>query len=68
MHTIITSGRPFQFGLSRSPLRAIHRWYREQHTAAVLGRMDDRMLKDIGIDRSAILYEVRRQSIAPGGG
>jgi uncharacterized protein YjiS (DUF1127 family) len=67
MHTIITSGRPFQFGLSRSPLRAIHRWYREQHTAAVLGRMDDRMLKDIGIDRSAIRYKARQHSSASGG-
>ncbi|MBL6458232.1 DUF1127 domain-containing protein [Belnapia sp. T6] len=67
MHTIIASGRPLQFELWWSPLRAIHRWYREQRTAAILGRMDDRMLKDIGIDRSTIPYEARRHSIGPGG-
>jgi uncharacterized protein YjiS (DUF1127 family) len=68
VHTIIAKGRPPQFDLSWSPLRAIRRWYRERHTAVILGRMDDRMLKDIGIERSAILYEARRHSIAPGGG
>jgi uncharacterized protein YjiS (DUF1127 family) len=62
MHTIISSGRAFQFELPWAPLRAIRRWCREQRTAAILSRLDDRMLKDIGIDRSTIPYEARRQS------
>jgi uncharacterized protein YjiS (DUF1127 family) len=67
MHTITAKGRPLQFELSWPPVRAIRRWYRAQRMAVILGRMDDRMLKDIGIDRSTILYEARRHSIGPGG-
>jgi uncharacterized protein YjiS (DUF1127 family) len=63
VHTIITKERPLQLRLSWSPFRAIRLWYREQHTAATLNRLSDRMLKDIGIDRSSIPYEARRHAI-----
>ena len=66
MHTIIAGRRPFQFELLCLPLRAIYRWYRAQRMAAILGHMDDRMLKDIGIDRSTIPHEAHRLSIEPG--
>ncbi|MBL6079214.1 DUF1127 domain-containing protein [Belnapia sp. T18] len=66
MHTIITKRRPFHLELLWLPLQAIRLWCREQRAAAILGRLDDRMLKDIGIDRSAIPYEARRHSIGPG--
>jgi uncharacterized protein YjiS (DUF1127 family) len=65
--TIITNGRSRQFGLPWLPLRAIQQWRRHNRTAAILARLDDRMLRDIGIDRSAIPSAARQLGTRPEG-
>ncbi len=43
-------------------VRRIAAWRRRRRTAAALQRLDDRTLRDIGVDRSEILSLAREQS------
>ncbi len=42
-------------GLAAGLFRAVHRWSLRRRCVAQLSALDDRMLKDIGLDRSEIL-------------
>lgn len=47
-------------------IRAVRTRARERAAIAVLTALDDRMLKDIGVDRSGIRYLVRKVAENPG--
>jgi len=47
-------------------VRAVRARARERAAIAVLSALDDRMLKDIGVDRSGIQYLVRKVAENPG--
>lgn len=51
-----------RFGLAAGLFRAAQGWSRRRRSIAELSALDDRMLKDIGLDRSEIL------SVAHSGG
>lgn len=68
MQATITLSKAAAPNLSWAPLRAIGRWYRAYRTATVLSTLDDRMLRDIGIDRGAIPFAARRHCTEPGSG
>ena len=44
-----------RFGLAAGLFRAIHGWSLRRRRIAELSALDDRLLKDIGLDRSEIL-------------
>jgi uncharacterized protein YjiS (DUF1127 family) len=47
-------------------VRSAHAQYVERRTAAALSRLDDRILQDIGVNRSEIRYIARRLAENPG--
>ena len=42
------------------PFGVIARWQARARERAALGRLDDRMLRDIGVDRATAHYEVTK--------
>jgi uncharacterized protein YjiS (DUF1127 family) len=44
------------------PLAALRRWLRYRANLKVLSRLDDRMLRDIGLDRCGIRYAARESA------
>jgi uncharacterized protein YjiS (DUF1127 family) len=59
MQATVTLSKAAAPNLFWAPLRAISRWYREYRTAAVLSTLDDRMLRDIGVNRCAMFFAAR---------
>jgi uncharacterized protein YjiS (DUF1127 family) len=66
MESTIRSMRVFASSSLWFPIRAVCRRYRERRMAASLNRLDDRMLKDIGVYRCAIPTIAHAQSTGQG--
>ena len=49
-----TDGIDCSSAAARSPLRALHRWWRERRMIMALSALDDASLKDIGVYRCDI--------------
>jgi uncharacterized protein YjiS (DUF1127 family) len=62
MDRILSKTSSWSAEMPWSPLRIMHRWYRERQMMAVLMSLDDAQLKDVGLDRGKLPEAARGRS------